>query len=368
MLPAYVPDWGNANSTLIKKRETELRVDFLSSGGQIYVYGSDRPELMRGPNPMGVVLDEYAVMRPEVWEEIIQPVMRSNPNGWCWFLFTPRGKNHAFKAFQFGQENKNDEWKSWKLTVEESGIYTPTQIANARSTMTAATFSQELMCEFLEGEGAVFRSVRDVCTAEPKKPVQGRLYVMGVDLAKVQDYTVLSIFDRLTNAQVYQERFQTLEWPYQKAKIKAISEHYNHALIILDATGIGDPIADDLLRAGLAVEPFKITEQTKKDLIEKLSIWIEQRKFTMINLQETLFEFDNFTYEVGPTGRIRYGAPQGYNDDIVIAIALAVWSLQPIQKKMEKGEPSLIRLEYLKQTGKIKEDSYAKFEREWAES
>src|SRR3990167_1913406 len=92
MFPYYIPDWTNPNSTLIKKRETELRVDFLTSGGQIYVYGSDRPELMRGPNPMGVVIDEYAVMRFEVWEEIIQPVMRSNPQAWCWFLFTPRGK------------------------------------------------------------------------------------------------------------------------------------------------------------------------------------------------------------------------------------------------------------------------------------
>ena len=54
----------------------------------------------------------------------------------------------------------------------------------------------------------------------------------------------------------------------------AISKHYNNALVMIDATGIGDPIVDDLLRAGVPVEPIKITEMSKKELIEKLSICI----------------------------------------------------------------------------------------------
>src|SRR3990167_4121599 len=152
MFPQYIPEWGNAKSDFLKKSETELRVDFKASGGQIHVYGADRPDLMRGPNPLGIVLDEFAVQKPQVWEEIIQPIMRSNPNAWCWFLFTPRGKNHAFKVFQYGLEERNSEWKSWKMNVNESGIFAPDQIIAMKTTSTAATFSQEYMCEFLEGE------------------------------------------------------------------------------------------------------------------------------------------------------------------------------------------------------------------------
>jgi hypothetical protein len=53
----------------------------------------------------------------------------------------------------------------------------------------------------------------------------------------------------------------------------------------------------------------------------------------MLNLEQTAFEFDNFSYELGPTGKIRYSAPSGFNDDIVMAHALAVWSLQPLYKE-----------------------------------
>src|SRR3990167_5993359 len=69
MLPYYIQDWHNPDSTLITKRETELRVDFKTSGGQLYVFGADRPDLMRGPNPFGVVLDEYSVMKEVVWND-----------------------------------------------------------------------------------------------------------------------------------------------------------------------------------------------------------------------------------------------------------------------------------------------------------
>ncbi len=346
MLPHYVPDWYNPSSQIVKKRETELRVDFLKSHGQIYVYGADRPDLMRGPNPMGVVLDEFSVMKPEVWTDIVQPVMRSNPKAWCWFLFTPRGKNHAYKIFQYGnsgEERYSKEWKSWKLNVLQSGIFTPEQVENAQSTMSEGTFNQELMCEFLEGEGAVFRSTRAVATAKPHGPIEGHRYTMGVDLAKLRDYTVIAVYDRQTNDQVYQDRFQSLEWPFQKKKIKGICDYYNHANVMMDATGLGDPIVDDLLRVGVPVEPIKLTINSKKDIIEKLSIWIEQKKIKMLPMEETMLEFDNYSFEIGPTGMTRYGAPEGFHDDIVIAHALAVWSLVPVFRVETFKEPTLIQ-------------------------
>ncbi len=62
----------------------------------------------------------------------------------------------------------------------------------------------------------------------------------------------------------------------------------------------------------------------------------------MIPQEETLLEFDNFSYEIGPTGRIRYGAPEGYHDDIIISHALAVWSLYPKSKgAIEKPKTAL---------------------------
>jgi len=346
-----------------RQNEVELTL-YLHGGSVICLKGADHPDTLRGSGPYGVVLDEFATMKYEAWG-IIEPVLRAN-GGWAWFIGTPKGKNHLYDLYNKGQGN-NSEWKSWLLKASTSGIVSPEQLQEARLSMRQDLYNQEWECEFLEGAAQVFRGVRGVMDAKPQKPLEGHLYVMGVDLAKVKDYTALAVYDRSTNCQVYQDRFQTIEWPFQKAKIKEIAQHFNHALIMLDATGLGDPIADDLIRAGVAVEPVKITEQTKKDLIEKLSIWIEQKKFKMLNLEESRFEFDNFSYEVGPTGKIRYGAPEGYHDDIVIAHALAVWSLQPLIK-VKSTEDSLIRREYLRRLGRISSDEQQLGEQEWAES
>lgn len=305
---------------------TNLTV-FLKCGSILQLKGADKPDALRGPNPYGVVFDEFATLKKEAWQ-VIEPILRAN-GGWCWFIGTPKGKNHLYDFYHLGQEG-HKEWKSWLLKASQSGIISSDQLAESRRTSTQAMWNQEWECEFLEGEGTVFRGVEAVMISKPEKPIPGRTYVMGVDLAKVQDYTVIRIFDTATNSLVFSDRFQTLEWPFQKRRIVAYAQHYNHAIVPLDATGIGDPIADDLIRSGVSVVPFKITEQTKKDIIEKLSIWIEQKKIKLLPQEEAKLEYENFTYEIGPTGKIRYGARTGFHDDIPLADALAVWHLNPV--------------------------------------
>lgn len=337
--------FGNIPAQLIDKtNESELVVTF--KNGSIYqLIGADNADRLRGAGPFGLVLDEYDSMKDDVWP-IVEPIVRAN-GGWAWFVGTPKGKLKLFEMYQRGQV-PNDEWKSWLLRADQSGIISKDQLERSRMTMSQALFNQEWLCEFQETEGSVFRNVRSAATATPLPPLPYHNYSMGVDLAKVQDFTVIAIYDRQTNQQVYQDRFQILEWPFQKKRIIEIAKYYNNALVTLDATGIGDPIADDLIRAGLAVNPFKISNESKKELIEKLSIWIEQGKCRFINMAETLYEFDNFSYDISRNGKIMYNAREGFHDDIVIAHALAVWDLHeriperprvmtPIQAEYQKA-------------------------------
>lgn len=297
------------------------------NGSILQLKGAQDPDSLRGAGPVGIVLDEFATMKIDAWP-ILEPILREN-GGWCWFIGTPKGKNHLYHLYLKGKSGI-PEWNSWLLRADKSSIIDPEQLENSRASMSQTLFNQEWLCEFMEGVGSVFRSVREAATAVPMPPEPGHLYVMGVDLAKAQDWSVLAVYDRATNAQVYQDRFQQLEWPFQKRKIATIAKHYNNALIVPDATGLGDPIADDLVRSGLSVAPFKITQQSKKDIIEKLSIWIEQRRVKLLPIQHTIDELESFSYEVGPTGAVRYGAPNGLHDDIVIAHSLAISALSPL--------------------------------------
>lgn len=346
-----------------RTNEQELTI-YLKCGSIISLKGADNPDRLRGAGPYGVILDEFAEMKPEVWFTIIQPILRQN-GGWCWFVGTPRGKNHLHDVYQKGLQ-ESEEWKSWLLKASTSKVLTDDQLQLAREDMPQALYNQEFECDFLEGEGKVFRGVRAVMTATPIKPIDGRMYVIGADLGKMIDYTVLTVYDRQSLSQVYQDRFKDLEWPFQKKKIRALSKHFNGALVMLDATGLGSPIADYLIRARVPVEPINITAPLKKEIIEKLSIWIEQQTIKMIRTEESLIEFDNFGYDIGKTGRITYGAPEGYHDDIVISHALAIWGLDPVVKPARERAPSLVRKKYLQVTG-FKGEEGENIEKEWEE-
>jgi len=101
--------------------------------------------------------------------------------------------------------------------------------------------------------------------------------------------------------------------------------------LCIDATGLGDPIAEDLKRAGVNIPEsgaFKISGASKKPLIERLIVAIEQRLITFPLIQELIDELGSYTYELTSQRNIRYTAPEGLHDDCVIALALCVYGLR----------------------------------------
>jgi hypothetical protein len=102
-----------------------------------------------------------------------------------------------------------------------------------------------------------------------------------------------------------------------------------------------------------------LTNELKKQIIEKLSNWIELRQFHMLNDEDTINELNSFTYDISDKGRIFYNAPVGFHDDIVIAQGLAVWGMQPVTKRVATEDMGIIERDILEKTGQIeKEDDY----------
>lgn len=319
----------------------------------------DRPENIEGfgydkffLNEAGIILkDEYLwhnAIKPMLWDYSARGVIGG----------TPKGMGLFNQLAAYGKSGEFPDYEHFHFTSFDNPFIDHDVLKEDMKNMPEHVIKQEIYGEFLDNQGAVFRNIKQAATAMPKKPKKGHLYVMGVDLAKVTDFTVITVYDRATNHQVYQDRFNTLEWPFQKEKIKGIAQMYNNALVVLDASGIGDPIADDLLRDRVAVKPIKLTNESKKQIIEKLVVWVDQEKLHFINLAETIEELTNFTYDVSSTGRIRYNAPVGLHDDIVISHALACWELQPVIAPQKQEEPSLIRQAFIKAREGYYEDAY----------
>jgi phage FluMu gp28-like protein len=313
-------------SLIRKTNETELSID-LVNGSRIYLAGADNPDSLRGMTIDGVVLDEYAFMKREVWDGIIRPTLLTT-NGWATFIGTPSGKNHFYELFKRGQEEDEKDWNSYKLGAPESGVISEEELEKIKKETTEEFYRQEYLCEFIDGAGQVFRRIKENTIAEGEDPIPGRNYVMGVDLGKAVDWTVITVIDRHTHKVVCIERFNKIDWEFQASRIESVCLRYNTAPIWLDSTGAGDPVADNLQRKGLPIRRFQYTNSKKKELIENLVLKFEYDKIKIIDFRPLIDELEIFTYEVSPrTRRIMYNAPVGYHDDCVNSLALACWKL-----------------------------------------
>lgn len=195
--------------------------------------------------------------------------------------------------------------------------------------------------DFLDEAAGVFHGV-SACVHgelyEPKPATAGHAphrYAIGVDLAKHSDFTVIIVIDldATWDGQVVPHvcgftRMNTLDWNLQMDMIAQQSALYGGAPVLLDSTGIGDPIHDFLRAKGIPVFPYLLVGQRKVQLIQNLSVTIQTRGVSYPDLPVLLGELSAYQYTISPSGGFTYSAPDGEHDDTVISLALAVWAAQ----------------------------------------
>ena|SRR3990167_1955035 len=320
---------------ILKKpfNETELRAEFIT-GSVLHILGADDPDSLRGPRFKGVVLDEWALMKRSIFEEILSPVLRE-VQGWCQFQFTPKGKNHAWEFHQRGLNNPTSPWRSWTLPASQSGLIPDTALAEIKAEMRhEGLYAQEMECAFLDSAQGVFQGYQLCVSGELEGAIRGRRYVMGIDLGRHHDATVLTVMDVETRQVVAWKRLTDTNWGLQKMGIAELAHAYGRPLLVIDGTGVGDPIAEDLSQLGFNVEPFHFTESSKRVLVDGLRVALADRLITFPKIDQLIEELGYFEIKLKPDGTLtsppRYGAPdgEGFFDDCVISLALAVSGLK----------------------------------------
>ena len=148
----------------------------LINGRKIYLKGSDRPETLRGVGLAYVVLDEYASMKPQVWEQIIRPTL-ADVKGGALFIGTPAGKNHFFDLYKDAFED--DDWDSFQYTSTDNPFLPPEEIVAASKTMSSMSFRQEFEASFETNSGGIFK---EEWFKVAEEPTEGH-YVIAVDPA-----------------------------------------------------------------------------------------------------------------------------------------------------------------------------------------
>lgn len=325
--PAYVE---------VNKQEKEIY--FKHNGATLKWLPLDRdPEAIEGMGNNLVVLDEASKLKHKAWESALTTITQTE--GIIIAISTPRGKdNWFFREYNRGLQDEPGYYAVNFPTFINPYVNLET-VKRQKSSMPEHAYRQYILAEWLEGAGSkVFNSV-DAAWTKPDdieygKVRPGERYIIGADLARLNDYSVLSTvrldpFHSIIPL-VDWSRFPHVNWESQKRMIKSKHEEWNNAPVIMDATGVGQPIAEDIAyKFGIPVEEYTMggaTNKKKRILVERLQMSFEQKIIKLPDLPEVRkvleFELDQYEYTLTPSGETGFSAPPGVHDDSVISLAL----------------------------------------------
>src|SRR3990167_2632865 len=163
---------------------------------------ADRPENMEGFGYDKAFLNEAGIIQKDeyLWDNAIRPMFWDYPDVRVVIGGTPKGKGKFYELFERGKDATQSSYRSFKFTTFDNPFLSRIEIDEDIKSMPERMVRQEIYADFLDDTGIVFRGFEEVMTAEPKPPLSGHRYVMGVDLAKVQDFTVITVYDTVNNS------------------------------------------------------------------------------------------------------------------------------------------------------------------------
>lgn len=296
---------------IYRKNEADLVINFIT-GGSIRFFTGERLDAMRGLKFHLVIIDEASYI-PDLeggWLNSIRPTL-TDYKGQAIFLSTPRGRNYFYSLFMKGGE---PDWQAFKFSTYDNPYIDRDEIDAARAQLPAPVFEQEYLANPMENAANPFGSQHIAACVKPISPAPAEYY--GIDLAKSTDWTVIIGLDAAGNVAHFQ-RFQK-DWLHTREEIMRLPRHKP---IMIDSTGVGDPIVEDLQRHFQAMHGFKFTGASKQPLMEGLAAAIHKKEigFPVGTIKD---ELEIYEYNFTSTG-VKYSAPAGFHDDAVCALALA---------------------------------------------
>lgn len=301
---------------IAESNTTDLYLKFIT-GGSIRFFTGEAIDNFRGHKFHIVILDEAAYIKnlKSVFDEAIQPTL-SDFNGDAVFISTPRGQGDFYQYYMRGY-NYEKHWESFRYTTYDNPFISKEVINEAKSELPELVFSQEYLAVPQANASNPFGNhiMKNVITDLSKK----RSVSFGIDVAKSIDWSVIIGLDDVGYMSMH-KRWQS-DWNDTKMKIKELPRSIDK---LLDTSGVGEVIYDELRYDVANLHSFKFTSATKPQLIKELILAVEQGKVKYT--QEVANEMLHFEYIYNPSnGYIKYQSQVGNNlhDDQVIALALA---------------------------------------------
>lgn len=339
-------------SSVIPKRkvnESELYIELPSihanrSGARIYIIGADHPDALRGGYWDGAILDEYAQIKKELWDEVLRPAL-SDREGWAVFIGTPKGQNQFYETYQ--RALNDPAWFCCLYTVADTGIIPPDELEDMQRDMTPMAIRQELYCDFSASASDVVIPI-DLVTAAAKRElteadVAGAPVILGLDVARFgDDATVLTVRKGLwCQRQQVHRGLDTMQ--AADVLINAINT-YNPQAVFVDVGAMGAGVVDRVRQLH-----YRVTEvnfggspqdtdryaNLRAEMYFKLRKWLEDGG-ALPNEPTLKSELSVVEYQFARNGKIilepkdkikeKIGKSPDYADSLALTFAMPVFA------------------------------------------
>jgi len=329
-------------SGIIKKSNAaDLRIDTIY-GSSLKFFSMESPTAIRGNTISGLlVLDEAAFFPTQLpsgedpYYNVIFPTIKARKPK-VLVISTPCGRQGMYYDLYLKAFNKEKGYKELTATIYDDELITKEEIEDIKKGYPPLAFKQEFEVEFLDNALTVFPNFENCFDGHFER---GKCWI-GIDPSSVgEDNTIVSIINR--DNQVRQIKVDgTLDVKY--AKIAQILNKFSPVATYIENNSIGEVMANEIrkkLYRKSNFYTFTTTNESKKQYISLLSLAIANGEIHFESDNKLLYsELSTFTFKLTKGGNITYAARDGYHDDTVTSLGIALQCKEDFQyKPVNKG-------------------------------
>ena len=337
MLHKYLPD-----DIVKRKNESELYVELIN-GSMIAIKGADNPDNIRGTDYAGVFVDEWALQKTMVWEEILRPIITQDKDRWAVFAFTPKGRNFVYDYWI-----KAEGWSEWYksyLPVQDSGLVNEGELEKARMEMPEQLYLQEFECSFLADEENTLISAKSI---EDLKHItrhdKAVRRVISCDPSQGGDECIIDAFE---NSRIIDQKIINVkDTMLIVGEIAAMMKKHDIKRAAVDGIGIGAGIVDRLREQGKDVYSI-ISSESAYDKDRFYNLRAEMWWYVMDQIKQGMIDYPDDpelrrelsfvkAFVVDSNGKIKLEAKKqtkerlGRSPDRADAFVYGIWALKDI--------------------------------------
>jgi hypothetical protein len=336
--------------SFVKSHSRERHLVTLHTGATAQMVSGQNPQALSGDSVTLWIIDEAQFFTPAAWTNLLPSILARN--GVIVLMGVAQG-NGPYKETSWRGELENRAQFPRYLTLRYSSYDNPFVKREAvdlmAETLTPEDYANLVLAQWGQGIGKVFGDVRGL--VDPRWPIQqhplgfsytqlpqiGNSYYGGLDIARFRDWTVHAIFNS-RGEMVAWDRFHRMSFENQYDRLLKVHKLYNNALTGVDQTGIGIAPVEALRTRGMVLRPIMISSnQEKRRLVDQTALRMADRGYRFPQWDQLVNEMERYeaTEQTSPNGNtfVRYSAPSGFYDDVVMSVALATEVLPRVHRQ-----------------------------------